>query len=81
MHPPERTCPHVSCIAKRNTSSISLLRSMSWRRLPSYLANIRLRLMPFNEQQIKAYEETGHVKQIAFKTTPRVGKVGGLPTS
>ncbi len=56
---------------------IYLRRSMSWRRLPTYLANLRLRLMPFNEQQIKAYEETGHVKQIAFKTTPRVGKVGG----
>ncbi len=62
-------------------SSLNLRRSMSWRRLPSYLANIRLRLMPFNEQQIKAYEETGHVKQIAFKTTPRVGKVGGPPSA
>ena len=26
-------------------------------------------------------EETGHVKQIAFKTTPRVGKVGGPPSA
>lgn len=48
---------------------------MSWKRLPTYLANLRLRLMPFNEQQLKAYEETGHVQHIAFKTTPRVGKV------
>ena len=48
---------------------------MSWKRLPTYLANLRLRLMPFNEAQQKAYEETGHVQQIAFKTTPRVGKV------
>ena len=52
---------------------------MSWKRLPTYLANLRLRLMPFNEQQRKAYEETGHVQQIGFKTTPRVGKVCGLP--
>ena len=48
---------------------------MSWKRLPTYLANLRLRLMPFNEAQQKAYEETGHVQQIAFKTTPRAGKV------
>ncbi|CAK0780879.1 hypothetical protein CVIRNUC_005207 [Coccomyxa viridis] len=48
---------------------------MSWKRLPTYLANLRLRLMPFNEAQQKAYEETGHVQQIAFKTTPRAGKI------
>ena len=59
--------------------SMYVHRSMSWRRLPTYLANLRLRLMPFNEQQRKAYEETGHVQEIAFKTTPRVGKVCGLP--
>lgn len=59
--------------------NVCLHRSMSWRRLPTYLANLRLRLMPFNEQQRKAYEETGHVQQIAFKTTPRVGKVCGIP--
>jgi hypothetical protein len=48
---------------------------MSWRRLPSYLANIPLRLLPFTEKQQKAYEATGFVKHIAFKTSPRVGKV------
>ena len=52
---------------------------MSWKRLPTYLANLRLRLMPFNEAQQKAYEETGHVQQIAFKTTPRAGKVRTQP--
>ena len=52
---------------------------MSWKRLPTYLANLRLRLMPFNEQQKKAFEETGHVQEIAFKTAPRVGKVDSAP--
>ena len=49
---------------------------MSWKRLPSYLANLPLRLMPFTEQQQKAFEATGHVQEIALKTSPRVGKVG-----
>jgi hypothetical protein len=48
---------------------------MSWKRLPSYLANLPLRLIPFTEQQQKAYEATGFVKEIAFKTSPKVGKV------
>ena len=49
---------------------------MSWKRLPSYLANLPLRLMPFTEQQQKAFDATGHVQEIALKTSPRVGKVG-----
>lgn len=48
---------------------------MSWKRLPTFLANLPLRLMPFTEQQQKAFEATGHVSNVAFKTSPRVGKV------
>ena len=48
---------------------------MSWKRLPTYLANLPLRLMPFTESQQKTFEATGHVSNVAFKTTPRVGKV------
>ena len=50
---------------------------MSWKRLPTFLANLPVRLMPFSEQQQKAFEATGHVQEIALKTTPRVGKVRG----
>ncbi|CAL8468742.1 g8282 [Coccomyxa elongata] len=31
--------------------------------------------MPFTEQQQKTFEATGHVGNVAFKTTPRVGKI------
>ncbi|KAK9914836.1 hypothetical protein WJX75_001156 [Coccomyxa subellipsoidea] len=48
---------------------------MSWKRLPTFLANLPLRLMPFTEQQQKAFEATGHVSNVAFKTSPRVGKL------
>ena len=48
---------------------------MSWKRLPTFLANLPVRLMPFTEQQQKAFEATGHVQEFALKTTPKVGKV------
>lgn len=51
---------------------------MGWRRLPTYLVNFPLRLMPFTSQQKKAFEATGHVSEVAFKTIPSVGKVRGL---
>ena len=49
--------------------------SRYFKRLPTFLANLPLRLMPFTEQQQAAYDKTGFVRDIAFKTTPRVGKV------
>ena len=48
---------------------------MGWSRLPTYLANIPLKLMPFSEAQQKAYEATGFVKQITFQTVPSINKV------
>lgn len=41
----------------------------------AYLANIPLKLLPFTESQQKAYEKTGFVQTLAFKTLPSVGKV------
>lgn len=48
---------------------------MSWRRLPACLPNLPLRLVPLSDAQQKAYEATGFVKQLVFKTVPSVGKV------
>ncbi len=54
---------------------------MGWRRLPTYLVNFPLRLMPLTPKQQKALEITGHVSEVAFKTIPSVGKVRGAPES
>eukprot|EP00884_Botryococcus_braunii_P017277 jgi/Botrbrau1/4232/Bobra.0044s0027.1 len=40
----------------------------------AYLANIPLKLLPFSEAQRKAYEKSGFVETLAFKTLPSVGK-------
>ena len=48
------------------------------RRLPTFLANLNLRLMPFSAQQQAAYDKTGFVPEIAFKTAPSVGKVRSI---
>ena len=48
---------------------------MSWRRLPACLPNLPIRLVPLSEPAQKAYEATGFVKQLVFKTVPSVGKV------
>ncbi|KAK9819255.1 hypothetical protein WJX81_004801 [Elliptochloris bilobata] len=48
---------------------------MGYRRLPTFLVNFPLRLMPFTEKQKKTFEATGHVSEVAFKTIPSVGKL------
>lgn len=48
---------------------------MVWRRLPSYLPNIGLKLIPLSEAQQKVFETTGFLKEIVFKTAPSVSKV------
>lgn len=52
---------------------------MSWKRLPTYFANIPLKLMPLSEQQQKAFETNGTLKQAAFQTIPKVSKVRHYP--
>lgn len=59
---------------------------MVWHRLPTYLPSFLLRLLPLSQTQRAAYEATGFVKDLVFKTVPRVGKVNcfffpGLPSS
>jgi hypothetical protein len=56
-------------------------RRMGWRRLPTYLVNFPLRLMPLTPKQRQALETTGHVSEVAFKTIPSVGKVRAAPGS
>jgi hypothetical protein len=48
---------------------------MSWRRLPSFLPNLPIRLLPFSEAQQKEFEATGHLRTVAFRTIPSLGKV------
>lgn len=48
---------------------------MSWKRLPTFFANIPLKLMPLSEGQQKAFETNGTLKQVAFQTVPSVSKV------
>ena len=48
---------------------------MVWHRLPTYLPSFPLRLVPLSQAQRAAYEATGFVKDLVFKTVPRVGKV------
>lgn len=52
---------------------------MSWRRLPSFLPNLSLKLQPLTEAQQQAYEKTGHLKELVFKVAPSVNKVSGGP--
>jgi len=51
---------------------------MVFRRLPTYLPNFPLTLLPLTEAKQKLYEQTGFLKELAFKTLPRVNKVGIL---
>jgi hypothetical protein len=47
---------------------------MVWRRLPSFLPNLSLKLLPLSEAQHTAFEQTGRLKELAFKTVPSVNK-------
>lgn len=48
---------------------------MVWRRLPSFLPNIPIRLLPFTEAQQKEFEASGHLRTVAFRTIPSLSKV------
>lgn len=48
---------------------------MVWHRLPTFLPNVPMRLIPFNKAQKEAYEATGFVRTVAFRTLPSLGKV------
>lgn len=48
---------------------------MVWRRLPAYLPNIGLKLLPLTEAQQQVFEKTGFLRELVFKTAPAVNKV------
>lgn len=48
--------------------------SGAWKRVPAFLPNLTLKLLPLSEAQRSAYEATGFVKDLVFKTTPQATK-------
>lgn len=51
---------------------------MVWHRLPSFLPNFVLRLLPLSEKQLKTYAATGFVRDVSFRTAPQTTKVSCL---
>lgn len=43
-----------------------------------YLPNLVLKPLPLSEAQQQAYEKTGFLRELVFKTAPSVSKVGAL---
>jgi hypothetical protein len=48
---------------------------MAFRRMPTFLANIPLRMLPLAEEQLAQLRETGWLREVAFRTQPNVNKV------
>lgn len=48
----------------------------AWKRVPAFLPNLTLKLMPLSESQRAAFDATGFVKELVFRTTPQATKVG-----
>lgn len=48
---------------------------MVWRRLPTFLPNFPLRMLPLSEEQMTQLKDTGWLREVAFRTQPRVNKV------
>eukprot|EP00887_Chlorella_sp_A99_P007575 scaffold28.g7575.t1 len=50
---------------------------MVWRRLPSYFPSLRLQLQ-FSDKAREAYEKTGQLRELVFRTAPSVNKASGV---
>jgi ribosomal protein L23 len=48
--------------------------SSVWRRVPAFLPNLTLKLVPLSEAQQAVYAKTGFVKELVFKTVPQATK-------
>eukprot|EP00205_Picochlorum_sp_RCC944_P000475 CAMPEP_0182611976 /NCGR_PEP_ID=MMETSP1330-20130603/16230_1 /TAXON_ID=464278 /ORGANISM="Picochlorum sp., Strain RCC944" /LENGTH=386 /DNA_ID=CAMNT_0024831449 /DNA_START=190 /DNA_END=1346 /DNA_ORIENTATION=+ len=48
--------------------------SSVWRRVPAFLPNLILKLVPLSEAQQAVYAKTGFVKELVFKTVPQATK-------
>jgi len=45
-----------------------------WRRVPSFLPNLPLKLLPLSEAQQTVFQSTGFVKELVFRTVPQATK-------
>eukprot|EP00879_Flechtneria_rotunda_P002307 GHRR01002501.1.p1 GENE.GHRR01002501.1~~GHRR01002501.1.p1 ORF type:complete len:181 (+),score=73.91 GHRR01002501.1:175-717(+) len=48
---------------------------MSWRRLPTWFPNLRLRMLPLTKEQQQQVIDTGWLREVAFRAEPRVNKM------
>ena len=48
---------------------------MILRRLPAFLPNLSLKLLPLSQAQQEIYDKTGFLRDLTFKTTPQATKV------
>jgi hypothetical protein len=48
---------------------------MSWTRLPTFFPNFPLRMLPLAPEQLQQLRESGWVREVAFRTEPRINKV------
>jgi hypothetical protein len=46
-----------------------------WRRLPTWFPNIKMTMLPISEAELQQVLECGWLREVAFKTEPRVNKV------
>lgn len=56
------------------TSSGARAFAKYWKRVPTFLPNLPLQLVPLSESQRAVYEKTGFVKELVFKTVPQATK-------
>lgn len=52
---------------------------MVWRRLPTYFPNITLHMMKLSPENLQTLQQTGYLREVAFRTTPNVTKVLVMP--
>ena len=82
LHPTPRDSPSrqaeessAAPAALQRRSGSGPIMSGGWRRLPAFLPNISLKLLPLSEAEQAAYQQTGRVRELVFKTAPSVSKV------
>lgn len=46
-----------------------------WRRLPTWFPNIKLVMLPLNPEEFTKLKNDGWLREVAFRTEPRVNKV------
>ena len=76
----ERCPPHFSLARSLGTPLLpptgcsTSTSSMTWRRLPSFLPNLSLKLLPLNQAARDTFAKTGFLSQLAFRVPPSTNK-------